>query len=60
VSGGIIDPQAEGKKKAKKESCYRCGSNGHLFFECTTVLCEYCEQVGHKPDDCHLLSAPKP
>jgi hypothetical protein len=23
-------------------------------------LCDYCEQVGHKPDDCHLLSAPKP
>jgi hypothetical protein len=60
VPGGFIDTQAEGKKKAKKESCYRCGSNGHLFFECTAVLCEYCEQVGHKPDDCHLLSAPKP
>jgi hypothetical protein len=24
------------------------------------VLCDYCEQVGHKPDDCHLLTAPKP
>jgi hypothetical protein len=58
ASGGFTDNQAEGKKKAKKESCYRCGSNGHLFFECTVVLCEYCEQVGHKPDDCHLLSAP--
>jgi hypothetical protein len=23
-------------------------------------LCDYCEQVGHKPEDCHLLSAPKP
>jgi hypothetical protein len=50
----------EGKKKAKKESCYRCGSNGHLFFECSAILCEYCEQVGHNPEDCHLLSAPKP
>jgi hypothetical protein len=60
VSGGNIDIQAEGKKKAKKESCYRCGSNGHLFFKCTAILCEYYEQVGHKPDDCHLLSAPKP
>jgi hypothetical protein len=60
VSSGTIDPQVEGKKKAKKESCYRCGSNGHLFFECTAILCEYCEQVGHKPEDCHLLSAPKP
>jgi hypothetical protein len=58
--GGSTDTQAEGKKKAKKESCYRCGSNGHLFFECTAILCEYCKQVGHKPDDCHLLSAPKP
>jgi hypothetical protein len=60
VSGGNIENQPEGKKKAKKESCYRCGSNGHLFFECTAILCEYCEQVGHNPDDCHLLSAPKP
>jgi hypothetical protein len=56
----INDTQVEGKKKAKKESCYRCGSNGHLFFECTAILCEYCEQVGHNLDDCHLLSAPKP
>jgi hypothetical protein len=46
VSGGIIDPQSEGKKKAKKESCYRCGSNGHLFFECTAVLCEYVSRSG--------------
>jgi hypothetical protein len=23
-------------------------------------LCKYCEQVSHKPDDCHLFSAPKP
>jgi hypothetical protein len=60
VPGGFIDTQAEGKKKAKNKSCYLCGSNGHLFFECTAFLCEYCEQVGHKPDDCHLLSAPKP
>jgi hypothetical protein len=59
VSAGN-DIQVEGKKKAKKESCYRCGSNGHLFFECTAILCEYYEQVGHNPDDCHLLSAPKP
>jgi hypothetical protein len=54
------DSIAESKKKAKKDSCYRCGSTGHFFFECTAVLCIYCEQVGHKPDDCHLLSAPKP
>jgi hypothetical protein len=60
ASGAAADTIVEGKKKAKKESCYRCGSNGHLFFECTAILCEYCEQVGHKPDDCHLLSAPKP
>jgi hypothetical protein len=60
ATGGSTDPQAEGKKKAKKESCYRCGSNGNLFFECTAILCEYCEQVGHKPDDYQLLSAPKP
>jgi hypothetical protein len=59
VSAGN-DTQAEGKKKAKKESCYRCGGSGHLFFECTAILCEYCEQVGHDPEDCHLLSAPKP
>jgi hypothetical protein len=58
--GGSFDSQADGKKKAKKDSCYRCGSNGHLFFECKAILCEYCEQVGHKPDDCHLLSATKP
>jgi hypothetical protein len=60
TSGGSADSIAESKKKAKKDSCYRCGSSGHFFFECTAVLCVYCEQVGHKPDDCHLLAAPKP
>jgi hypothetical protein len=60
VSGDSADPPSEGKKRAKKESCYHCGSNGHLFFECKAILCEYCEQVGHKPEDCPLLSAPKP
>jgi hypothetical protein len=60
ASGGNLENQTKGKKKAKKESCYRCGSNGHLFSECTAVLCEYCEQVGHNPDEYHLLSAPKP
>jgi hypothetical protein len=60
TGGGSADSIAESKKKAKKDSCYRCGSSGHFFFECTAVLCVYCEQVGHKPDDCHLLAAPKP
>jgi hypothetical protein len=60
AGSGSADSIAESKKKAKKDSCYRCGSTGHFFFECTAVLCVYCEQVGHKPDDCHLLTAPKP
>jgi hypothetical protein len=60
TGGGSADSIAESKKKAKKDSCYRCGSSGHFFFECTAVLCVYCEQVGHKPDDCHPLVAPKP
>jgi hypothetical protein len=59
AGSGCAESIAESKKKTKKDSCYRCGSTGHFFFECTAVLCVYCEQVGHKPDDCHLLSAPK-
>jgi hypothetical protein len=58
AGGGSANSIAESKKKAKKDSCYR--STGHFFFECTVVLCVYCEQVGHKPDDYPLLTAPKP
>jgi hypothetical protein len=60
TGGGSADSIAESKKKAKKDSYYRCGSFGHFFFECTAVLCIYYEQVRHKPDDCHLLAALKP
>jgi hypothetical protein len=48
------------KKKVKQDTCRRCGITGHNFYECSAILCDYCEETGHKSEDCHLLSAPKP
>jgi hypothetical protein len=47
-------------KKAKKENCYRCAKPGHFFFDCSAILCDYCEPADHKSDDCPLLDALKP
>ncbi|KAM0931335.1 hypothetical protein ACQ4PT_000385 [Festuca glaucescens] len=53
----------DSSKKAKKNDnlkCYRCGIKGHFFFECTTVLCDYCELADHASAECPMLRAPKP
>jgi hypothetical protein len=47
-------------KKAKKENFYRYAKPGHFFFDCTAILCDYCQLANHKYDDCPLLDAPKP
>jgi hypothetical protein len=54
-SGPVIS-----NKKAKKENCYRCDKPRHHFFDCTAVLCDYCELADLKSENCPLLNAPKP
>jgi hypothetical protein len=60
-AGNAKAGQVISNKKAKKENCYRCAKPGHcFFFDCTAILCDYCELADHKSEDCPLLNAPKP
>ncbi|KAM0891909.1 hypothetical protein ACQ4PT_026081 [Festuca glaucescens] len=54
--------KAQGKKAKKNDklNCRRCNLPGHYFFECSAVLCDYCELADHKSDACQMLNAPKP
>lgn len=47
-------------KRKDKVKCFRCGFTGHISFDCTTVLCDYCESAEHVSSVYPLLLAPKP
>jgi hypothetical protein len=58
--GSDADGSVQATKKKGGPTCYRCKKPVHCVNDCSVILCDCCQRLGHATIDCPLLEAPRP